>query len=441
MRNSYNEILQAGRGTQTDYRLDSAPLARGGQADVVVAVHKQTGLKVAVKRLISRNPDAVARMKREIDCGRELGDNPHVMEVLDFSLTYDWFVMPLAEGSAETFVDELQSPPELRSFVSAVCDALDAAHALGWVHRDLKPANVLRLDGRWMVADWGLGRRPRGQTTEANRTRIGTFLGTEGFAPPELGTDAHGVGPSSDIYSLGQLIGWIIRREWPQANMPLIPKQGPWHGVVRAATQLDPARRPQDVRSFRNLVVSELDERPAVPGDARQLLRQAGSGDRRAGSRLFDLAAAHTGDFDLYTGVLVQLPRQRTRQAAADDPARSIEIVRAMAHHLEFGSELPSKQVDWVITWLFVVSERAAELREWDLLEEAVDSLLLWDSRWDQRRPQNQIKQWLGELVGYPARVVADVLRRHPDSARHFREIADDRQVDVRIRGVVGVAR
>jgi serine/threonine-protein kinase len=39
---------------------------------------------------------------------------------------------------------------------------------------------------RWVVADWGLVRRPPGMTTLNGRTRVGVVYGTEGFAPPEL---------------------------------------------------------------------------------------------------------------------------------------------------------------------------------------------------------------------------------------------------------------
>jgi serine/threonine protein kinase len=254
----YDAVRQQARQARSDYRLDRAPLDEGGQAQVFGATHKETSVRVAVKRLQSRNPDAVARMKREVECGRTLDGKPHVMPVLDFGAAYEWFVMPMAAGSAEAFAQDLKRAGDLASMVAAVCSALEPAHALGWVHRDIKPANILKLDGQWTLADWGLGRRPRGETTNPGRTRIGVMHGTAGFAAPELSTDAHSATFSADIYSLGQLIGWSITEKWPSRDTPLLPGEGPWRSVVEQSTILDPSRRPQNIQEFRELVAREV---------------------------------------------------------------------------------------------------------------------------------------------------------------------------------------
>src|SRR6266851_10242514 len=102
----------------------------------------------------------------------------------------------------------------------SVCEGLRRPHVEGWIHRDIKPGNLLLLDGRWVVGDWGQGRRPRGETSDPRRTRTGTGFGTEGFAAPELSDDAHEVTPATDIYSLGQLVGALLTGSSPQSNIP-----------------------------------------------------------------------------------------------------------------------------------------------------------------------------------------------------------------------------
>jgi serine/threonine protein kinase len=166
--------------------------------------------------------------------------------------------MPLADETARTCRSDLTEDAQLQELVAAICDALRIAHETGWIHRDLKPANLLRLNGIWNVADWGLTRRPRGQTTSPDRTRTGTPFGTDGWAAPELSSDAHAAGPQADIYSIGQIIGWAITGRAPKPESPLIPPDDPWRRVVRSATQPDPAHRPPTVHALLEIILDEF---------------------------------------------------------------------------------------------------------------------------------------------------------------------------------------
>lgn len=72
-----------------------------------------------------------------------------------------------------------------------LAEALGHLHENGLAHRDVKPSNIIFVNGRAKLADIGL--------VAARDQR--TFVGTEGFVPPE--------GPGSaqaDIYSLGKVL-------------------------------------------------------------------------------------------------------------------------------------------------------------------------------------------------------------------------------------------
>lgn len=70
--------------------------------------------------------------------------------------------------------------------------ALQQLHAAGLVHRDIKPSNIIFVNGSPKLADIGL---------VAERDAARSYVGTEGFIPPE------GPGqPQADIYSLGKVL-------------------------------------------------------------------------------------------------------------------------------------------------------------------------------------------------------------------------------------------
>ena len=77
----------------------------------------------------------------------------------------------------------------------ALASALDYLHGHGLVHRDIKPSNIIFVKGTPKLADIGLVTKIRIEAAG------GTWIGTQGYIPPE--------GPGTaiaDIYSLGKVM-------------------------------------------------------------------------------------------------------------------------------------------------------------------------------------------------------------------------------------------
>lgn len=440
----YAAVRQQACGNRGAYALEKFPMpgGEGGMGIVHEAVHKPTGTVVAFKKPRSLREQLTARMLREIEVAQALGGNRHVMPVLDSSPRAEWFVMPLAQDTAERRQPELQRDrQELRALVDAVASALADAHRLDYLHRDIKPANILRLDGRWVLGDWGIVRRPRGQTTNPKRT--GTAIGTAEFRAPELSVDPHNATPSSDIFSLGKVIGWLLTGTEPEANVPLLPPPGPWRSVVRQCAYRDPLQRPQTIAEFLDLVEQETSPRLDLPiARAQQLVTSARKGDTKAAARLLALAADHGDDYELYLDVLPNLEMKGAAALLLANPEQALTLVHAMTGHVQGdGNGLPHwNESKRAIAWLRDVAIRAAREKHWELLEEAARGMCTWDAasnEWDQH---DVIRDWLRQLRGQAAQILAAVLREYPDSAGHFTDLARDRTVDMAIRGAINSA-
>ncbi|NIL64693.1 hypothetical protein [Salinispora arenicola] len=107
--------------------------------------------------------------------------------------------------------------------------------------------------------------------------------------------------------------------------------------------------------------------------------------------------------------------------------------------HSDAGVTLEYGDVDVLVTWLLVIARNAEAIAEWDLLEDTAESIFYLD-HWDRWRVQADIRSWMASRSGHSASVVAAALRRNPEILTHFDSLAIDRDVDHRIRQVLGSA-
>ena len=233
-------------------------IASGGMATVFRARDTSLGRMVAVKVL---RPDMAtatgeARFLRE---ARTLASftHPNMVSIHDADRCdgLSYYVMELVEG--QTLAERLEEGPldgrDAFRLGRDLLDVLDSIHHAGVVHRDIKPSNIFLVDGRALLADFGIAHVA--EPTDDKLTAEGRGPGTPAYMSPEQARGAP-ASPQSDLYSLGMVL--YEAQSGARWTSLAPPESGDWSGippasrpVLRKALALRPDERWSDAAEFR----------------------------------------------------------------------------------------------------------------------------------------------------------------------------------------------
>ncbi|MFG2739642.1 serine/threonine-protein kinase [Streptomyces chartreusis] len=246
---------------------ESLELGSGASGRVVLAVHEETGVAVAVKYLseaLRTRPGFVHDFRAE---ARLLGglESPYVTGLYEYveSTHGAAIVMELVDGISLRTLLSRQGPldPEaalviLKGSLLGLADA----HRVGVVHRDYKPENVLvSPDGSSRLVDFGIA--------VDSGTSAGV-AGTPSYMAPEQWTGAP-ASPAADVYAATATFFECLTGRKPysgenfaelalqhvEAPIPADEAPEAVRGLVRRGLAKDPAERPAQAEEF----VTELE--------------------------------------------------------------------------------------------------------------------------------------------------------------------------------------
>ncbi|MFF3201967.1 bifunctional serine/threonine-protein kinase/ABC transporter substrate-binding protein [Streptomyces sp. NPDC002962] len=256
-------------------------LGAGGMG-VVYLARTPGGALVALKVLLAEyaeEPDFKERFRREVEVARQV-DSPWAVPLVDADPDAEapWlttaFVPAPSLGEAVTAYGPL-AEHGVRLLGARLAEALGAVHRVGLVHRDLKPGNVLIAHDGPRLIDFGIARAPQ----DTALTATGLVVGTPGYLSPEQAQDGgDGIGPASDVFSLGCVLAFAATGRAPFGSGPVdallyravhdpadldgVPPE--LLAVLERCLDKDPARRPDA-----DELVRELVREPAADGAPR----------------------------------------------------------------------------------------------------------------------------------------------------------------------------
>ncbi len=160
-------------------------------------------------------------------------------------------------------VGGMMSLSEAVGITTALCDALEYAHARGVIHRDIKPDNIYMLPGGQVkLTDFGIARI----TGEDQLTVAGQVFGTPSYMSPEQ-VIGKAIDARSDLFSLGIMLYEMVAGKKPFTGdsvvtityhilndpIPPLPPGLPLQleSFLQRATAKDPAHRFASASDFR----------------------------------------------------------------------------------------------------------------------------------------------------------------------------------------------
>jgi serine/threonine-protein kinase len=287
------------------------PHARGGLGAVFVALDSELHREVALKQILDQHADDPISRQRFILEAEVTGglEHPGIVPVYGLGTYGDgrpYYTMRFIRGdSLKEAIDRfhrdeaLKRDPSrrslelrklLRRFLD-VCNAIEYAHSRGVLHRDIKPGNVIvGKHGETLVVDWGLAKargrdaaedisdeRPLVPSSASGtaETLPGSALGTPAYMSPEQAQgDLEGLGPRSDVYSLGATLYCLLNGRPPvEADDVGAVLRAVQRGELTPPRQIDPsldraveavclkamARRPDDRYSTPKALADDIE--------------------------------------------------------------------------------------------------------------------------------------------------------------------------------------
>ena len=266
---------------------------------------------------------------RELDVWRDVSGLPNVFPLWGEG---EWsgqrvLVMPRAECDLRGYLRERGgvTPPDdaiaILTDIAAALVALAERDGEPIVHRNLKPENILRWNGRWCVADFGIARYAERTTAPETLKAYRSWP----YAAPELWKDEHAES-RTDIYAVGIIAHELLTGQRPFGG-PTVDRYKEQH-LTTAAPQLDADTVGLGLAGLiESCLRKDVSGRPTAPDFHKRLQRLAKSASPSFSSALQRAnRKAIRENTEREIAWQSEQDRLETRKRREEDARRSLEV-------------------------------------------------------------------------------------------------------------------
>lgn len=254
-------------------------IGEGGMSDVFLAFDNQLNHKVAIKKLKSEfihNPNLKNRFIAEVKNMFRL-NHPNIVKVYGLIDEADFIgaVMEYLPGlSLNDYIiaNGIPDNDQIKEFVVQMIGALKYVHNEGLIHRDIKPSNFI-IDNKHnlKLLDFGIAKNINSEVSDYTSTGTIQQIGTPMYMSPEQISTPTLISHSTDIYSLGLVLYFLVNGKSPfdeesltlfELQMKIVTEDlifknnSPWNSIISKATQKKAENRYLDIDQFEKDVTS-----------------------------------------------------------------------------------------------------------------------------------------------------------------------------------------
>lgn len=167
-----------------------------------------------------------------------------------------WFLMPLADKVYTEEIQACKNEGRNPEGLGDILNGLEFLHDKQLVHRDLKPQNILKHDGIWKLADFGLISQDKeilSQTITTSNNAYGTVM----YCAPEQVIEFNRITPQADIFSFGAILHDIFT-DGSRVPYSELSSDGEIGQIINKCTKHKKENRFRNIKTLRTRLLTLL---------------------------------------------------------------------------------------------------------------------------------------------------------------------------------------